>query len=76
MRLLRAPYIAIFQRSIRVADAHAHEIIAEICSIWIAFASAPASPTGSQITDRVAILPGYSPDLILISGSRDVPRRR
>jgi hypothetical protein len=49
MRLLRAPHIGIFLRSF---SSHSHhyvpQTIAEICSMWVALATAIISQTGSS----------------------------
>jgi hypothetical protein len=48
MRLLRPPHTGIFLRSFRLHSAHyARETNAEICSMWVALATAPMSRTGS-----------------------------
>jgi len=48
MRLLRPSHIGIFRRSFRLHSTHyAREMIAEICSIWAALATAIISQTGS-----------------------------
>src|ERR1700675_3099751 len=48
MRLLRPPHIGIFLRSFRLHGTHhAREMIAEICSMWDALATAIITRTGS-----------------------------
>jgi hypothetical protein len=48
MRLLRPSYIGIFLRSFRSHSTHyAREMIAEICSMWVALATAIITQTGS-----------------------------
>jgi len=48
MRLLRPPHIGIFLRSFRLhGTRHAREMIAEICSMWVALATAIITRTGS-----------------------------
>jgi hypothetical protein len=48
MRLLRPPHIGIFLRSIRLhGTQHAREMIAEICSVWDALATAIITRAGS-----------------------------
>jgi len=48
MRLLRPPHIGIFLRSFHSHSTHyAREMIAEICSMWSALATAIISQTGS-----------------------------
>src|SRR5882757_7483245 len=48
MRLLRPPHIGIFLRSFHSHSTHyAREMIAEICSMWGALATAIISQTGS-----------------------------
>ena len=48
MRLLRPPHIGIFLRSFPLHRVHyAREMIAEICSMWDALATAIISQTGS-----------------------------
>jgi hypothetical protein len=48
MRLLRPSHIGIFRRSFRSHSTHyAREMIAEICSMWVALATAIITQTGS-----------------------------
>jgi hypothetical protein len=49
MRLLRPPHSGTFGRSFRLHSTHyARETIAQICSLWVALATAIISQTGSS----------------------------